>query len=90
MHVAHAAARLGECLARSAGGAPDLRALSAEVEALAAGLDTRAAPRTREAIEEGFDLAHRAARAVAQACGASTPADRATLLIARRYGLDGP
>ena len=91
IHVKEAASGLAQCLTGPLGSeaATDLQALSVEVEALAATLGTRAAPRSREAIEEGFDLAHRGARTVVQTCGASTPADRATLLIARRYGLDG-
>jgi hypothetical protein len=92
LHLTAAASELAQCVAGPQGGGPSspaLRALGAEVDALVAALDTRRGPRTREAIEEGFDLAHRGARAVVDECGAATPADRATLLIARRYGLDG-
>jgi Tfp pilus assembly protein PilF len=94
LHVTQAAIGSAACLARlpSSPAPPPAAALSAaglEVDSLAAALETRAAPRTREAIEEAFDVAYRAARAAEQTCGRGGPADRATLLIGQRYGLEG-
>jgi tetratricopeptide (TPR) repeat protein len=90
---AHAAETFRACAARPAGGrqptGADVQALLADVEAFERSRAARRPPPlSRDAIEDGFDLVARIARAADQACQARAPFDRAIRLIARRHGLD--
>jgi tetratricopeptide (TPR) repeat protein len=85
----HASVTLDNCITRLGGEpGPAAVAVRAEAQAFQTLLEGRSPLRSRDEIDDGFDLVFQMTGVNETACGASAPMDKAIMIIGRRHELE--